>query len=350
MLTPSAQILNKKQADDSSLDYAVYNDLCKIVGTNLTMTQGAGCNISVKISNGQMIVKASGTELFDSKFVTIRDWEKIKERLQKNLIHEENEIWDLQIEPKDKGKPSLEGYFHCLTKKFTVHYHSVLAISALDSVKNNLKELYNAFDKPVDVFPYKQPGLELANALAKKPDLSKIVFLEKHGVIVHSDSYEEVISLINEVESICAAIALKTTDYSKKASIEYWMEIGEQACKIQRIYEEVTGQIPFVMHCWGLKDVLCTPDCVIYSGLGWQHIDNAEMLKQHFVETGEIPSCIYYENEQYIVAPNSKKASQTYDVICIYNVFCSDVESLSHSECLKLLNLDTEKYRKSLNG
>lgn len=142
-----------------------YQELKKLVN-NILDCPSKGGNISVKIKN-DIIIKSSGVDL-KSEIDRVSTKDKTFEFYKK---------WT-EI---DYLKPSMEINFHkAIKSKYVLHYHPVYILLLQDDLP---------FD--ADVIDYIKPGSdELTEAVSKCN--KKVIYLKNHGVILHSDSLQEI--------------------------------------------------------------------------------------------------------------------------------------------------------------
>jgi hypothetical protein len=149
-----------------------YQELKRLVN-NILDCPSKGGNISVKLKD-DIIIKSSGVDLKseidrvstkDKSFEFYKKWTEI-----------------------DYLKPSMEINFHkAIKSKYVLHYHPVYILLLQDDL---------TFD--ADVIDYIKPGSdELTEAVSKCN--KKIIYLKNHGVILHSDSLQEIKDLYNKL-------------------------------------------------------------------------------------------------------------------------------------------------------
>lgn len=171
-------------------------ELSHEIGKMPDLIQGGGGNVSVKLADGIMAIKASGACLKDVSldhglaFINYLD-------VQQLIGHHSKNIYQQILERKSLGKsrPSLESGFHCLMKTYTIHSHCVysnLLTCSLEG-KNIARKL---FPEAVWV-PYAPPGDALAQVIAgmMKSNESDLYFLENHGLITTSLDMSEALRL-----------------------------------------------------------------------------------------------------------------------------------------------------------
>lgn len=287
--------------------------ICKYYGTRPDLVQAGGGNISVK-ENNKLYIKSSGCMLFDvepNKNISVVNLENVVKPIGNN----ETEKHFLYKNTIKGSQPSLETFFHSKTKKYTVHLHPIAVIQALHLFKN---DVLGTFDS--NFVEYYKPGLELANHI----DFNKnIIFLDKHGLIVHGNNIYKVTKTIETI-----------IDYCEKL-LNYDLTKYKNLSKIQEDIFLRYGKIFYVMSTdVNFKALKCTPDCVIYSGAA---------VYENKYDWKEPPTCIDF-NGKFIVGNNFLKCKQIEEVLKMYeNV---DTE-LSTTDICKLQNWDSEKYRKS---
>lgn len=152
--------------------------LCKAFGPLEELVQAGGGNISVKLTDDISVIKASGFALSDvthEKGYALVYHRKVAETLASS---EEPNIMKFVV--SGTTKPSLETYFHSFLKKYVVHLHPTALLSFL--CKSN----------PCLV-PYYKPGFELSRRIQSRYNGESVIYLQNHGVIFTSDSYDELL-------------------------------------------------------------------------------------------------------------------------------------------------------------
>lgn len=183
---------------DSLLNY--FNDIKDLVqlskdyGDNNQFIQGPAGNISVKCSNN-MLIKSSGVHLKDVDYFA--GWSDINiNYLKEYFLFAKNldntKYFNILNESvQNKTVPSMESGMHSILKKYVIHTHPNKLMSVLcnKNVKKLLKELYKGID--YCFIPLLMPGLDLYEFIASQSKIYPIYFLQNHGLIVNSDSLEE---------------------------------------------------------------------------------------------------------------------------------------------------------------
>jgi rhamnose utilization protein RhaD (predicted bifunctional aldolase and dehydrogenase) len=209
-------------------------DLIKIsnvTGKDSTLIQGGGGNTSVKTPDGKyMYIKASGTDLKDMDKQT--GWRKLRLAPVLTIIKDKS-IAKLKIQRRETtvvnrlllacddkatndARPSIEAHLHAFLGKCVIHLHpvAVLSFACAKNGRAELEKLFKNFEfsSPPLWVPYAHPGFTLARKIAKlvvdyqnrfgrKP---AVLFLQKHGLLISSDSTDAALRLLRKVINRCA--------------------------------------------------------------------------------------------------------------------------------------------------
>lgn len=193
-------VINKKNYENE----LIY--ISKYIGMRNDYVQAGGGNISIKISERNMLIKSSGVQLsnINKEYgITSVDYKKIKDFLNMNKENNMEKIDEINIINQsiiEGNKPSIETFLHSFTYKYTIHIHSII-INILTCRKDGMKILQKLFPDAVCV-EYALPGIELAIKVMKKCEGKKrkeIIFLKNHGLIISADKLEESISTLEKV-------------------------------------------------------------------------------------------------------------------------------------------------------
>ncbi len=150
-----------------------YIELKKLVG-NILDAPGMGGNISVKLDDGSMLIKASGQDM--------KQHTNLVSYLPENDTFKVTDDFDVSWSNESK-KPSMEWKMHkAIPAKYVLHYHPIYAMTVLCATDyeiggNNL--------------PYLNPGKELAdgvtNLIGYATKFAGTINLRNHGIIIASD-------------------------------------------------------------------------------------------------------------------------------------------------------------------
>lgn len=275
-------------------------EISNYVGNRISDVQGGGGNTSVKYKNF-MAVKASGYALkdlnFNSGFAVLDMSYLLPFLMSKNLNEDDfdSKLSSFMVSKK-YNKPSMEAGLHSLLNyKYVAHTHSAY-VNIFTCAKEGKKILKKHFPDSLWV-DYATPGLDLFKqvriSLSIKNNHPRIIFLQNHGVFICSNNHKELIQINNDMNNFL----LKEFNLPKFYIHNY-------------LKKEKSSNLLF-------------PDQAVY-------LDN-----------------INNENESL-----SKAALET---ICTINYILSSIRQLGlkpnylpNDEKHKLLNLESEKYRKKL--
>jgi rhamnose utilization protein RhaD (predicted bifunctional aldolase and dehydrogenase) len=183
--------------------------LSQAIGSRLDYVQGGGGNISVKILDDLMAIKASGFELknLDEKsgFAFV-DHQEINHEIA-NFCRNQNgsdeefssavKSATKQISPYPNLRPSMETGFHSLLPfKYVIHSHSVYATVLACSVEG--KKITQEILPNSLWVDYHNPGWQLTAALAnslKNNSKPSVIILQNHGLIVAADDCDGALDL-----------------------------------------------------------------------------------------------------------------------------------------------------------
>src|SRR3989344_1303697 len=190
-----------------------------LIGAECTYVQGGGGNVSVKINNDVMAVKASGLRLEELQetsgfvgidhcavrrfFNTPRDNNTDAKALATayNAAISASKV-ALPGYPDTELRPSIETGFHAILDTAVIHTHSVF-VNILTCSNEGTDILKKLFPEAAFV-PYYTPGASLTFAISQflKTAPYTVFFLENHGVIVSGKTVAEAHSKHAEINSV----------------------------------------------------------------------------------------------------------------------------------------------------
>jgi len=367
-------LLRAKEAPDwaSFSDWALllrefqsyYDDINKLVylskrcGERFDLVQAGGGNISVKSNTRNlMFIKSSGCHL---SALSLTDSYSVIDNATGNKLF---------------GKQaSIETSMHSMLKKYTIHLHPIAVNRVL--VCSNATEIINKIYPESLIIEYLTPGLKVSAKLLECYNGENVIFLLNHGIIVTSDSYNDLLPLIDSVVSKFETYL--SLDYSHYKATN----IISQSLNPQ--YVTYLCEDSIINN--GLKDCknfVSFPDALIYCGKTGTVFSPREQSSRAafsprtkeaticppFGRTGklplnpngsraafspghnETPTVIFYENRVYIHNKNIYKCKDTEDVLksIIYiNNENPEITYLTDDEQYYLLNWDAEKYRQNV--
>ncbi|UKJ08241.1 class II aldolase/adducin family protein [Solitalea lacus] len=348
-------------------------EISKYAGERLDLIQSAGGNSSVKLSNGQMLIKASGFLLSDineeagySRVFTAPVAAIVKNEVIINSVNKrQRELLTAQLLKEatiDKqNRPSIETLLHSFLLKYTLHTHSIVVNMVV--VQNNWKEILNSIFKEevLAYVGYETPGIELAIALDKElqrfDKIPNIIFLQNHGLIVTSDDKDEIKTLTEDVlEKIEKFMNIDMSRYkltndisnlfnsiSDNPNISYLCEdkfLNEQLLKSEKLF---------------FNSPFC-PDTFVYcnvSPVKLESLSDKKSLIDYKVKCNEFPKIVIYDGKLFFRALTIKKAKEIEEVFKFHIMVLSQNENktinfLEKEELAYLANWEAEKFRQEL--
>jgi ribulose-5-phosphate 4-epimerase/fuculose-1-phosphate aldolase len=339
--------------------------MSKLAGMRRDWVQAGGGNTSVKISEHEMLIKASGYKLPEisenqgfSKvnYTIIRDYFEETHYREMMESDEQQLIYNACI---SGNKPSIETFLHSITDKYTLHTHPIL-VNVLAVRKKGMEILAGLFPDALMV-GYATPGIRLAEeyfkAYKRNYKFSDVVFLKNHGLIVSGKDAREV---INKTEAINDRIS----EYLQVDNSAYKYIFDLYNC-FQDAFPEFRDIIFLSENCYirealqltggSMWDYQFCPDCIVFCGQSAALMtdpDNDQLLINHDKLYGK-PIIIIHNGNLYICAPSFNKASEIEDVlsfsakVAIMNQGYK-VDLLKKMEMEFLLDWDAEKYRSNM--
>lgn len=349
--------------------------LSNYAGERFDLVQAGGGNASVKLDDGQMIIKASGfllsevdsekgySRVVTSEVLSILD---NKDVLKLSDKRERDRLSSMLLQKHIIGssaRPSIETFMHALLPRYTLHTHP-LVVNAITCRKNWAAILAALFKDRAAYIEYRTPGLELALELRKAvKHLEKsagavpgIFFLRNHGLIVSSDQYDDVRKITEDVLAIIEGfLGVDMNGYKLTNSVSalinalsdttYLAYLSFDAGLSRLILEkrELFRAMPFC------------PDGLVYCGMQPLEIENLDdpspfirYRKEHF----ELPRVVLYNDHLFFIARSLKKAREIEEVfkfhIMSLDLAGDDVTYLSEQELCYLGNWEAEQYRRKL--
>jgi len=346
-------------------------EISKYAGERFDLVQAGGGNSSVKLDNGEMLIKASGVLLSEltnnsgySRVFTKQIANIVKDKTIINAIHKrERESLTSQLVQDatiDKtNRPSIETLLHSFLLKYTLHTHPIVVNMIV--IQKGWKNILNIIFKNEDIefIEYKTPGIELAlaltNELEKLNNTPSIIFLQNHGLIITSNQKTDIETkteyVLNKIEKYLHLDMnrYKTTNHitrllnriEKNCNISYLSEDG-YLYKMLQEYNELFFKTPFC------------PDSLVYCGVNSIEIadlcdiKNLEEYKKRYYE---LPKVILFVSSIYFIAPNIKKAKEMEEVfkfhIMVLEQSRNNINYLEVDELAYLSNWEAEQYRRS---
>jgi len=345
-------------------------DISKFAGERFDLVQAGGGNSSVKLKNGEMLIKASGLSLseidVDKGYTRVHN-EKIKKIIEKAQSIEDKKsraefaALELKKAQLDLMRPSIETFLHAITDTCTLHTHPIATNFLM--VRFDYQEVLTQLFKNYVVVNYFTPGIDLAIALKKEIEAyekanrqkPKIMFLRNHGLFVSTKNDTETINLTEEINT-------KLAKYFKLDLSKY-----KQTNKLAQFFNQ-TFQTDELAYCSNDQTILeylenkpdlifltpLFPDQIVYVGFCPLKINNfkdSKALQEYSQKNGVFPKIIIYQNNLYFIAPTLRKAREMEDVYKSHLIVADQKEKLcflDSNELSYLTNWEAEKYRQKI--
>lgn len=343
-------------------------ELSHYAGNRWDLVQAGGGNTSVKIDN-VMYIKASGyllAEINEEVGIAKVDLEKIQ------IIHKSDKIVNCVIKKKreiltaelvneatlsKKFKPSIETLLHSLLDKYVLHTHAVVANLMLVQ-QDWIEKLLLFFPNAIFV-KYQTPGIDLAIELEKQlriknDQFSKIIFLQNHGVIISSNSHDEVIEISDYISNTLEkALNLDFSHYRYSNTIVNYLKSIKKTNDFVVFYSELISDKYKLIEKFTQP---ISPDVFVFCG--YEIIDIEENflhINYYFEKFNEYPKILKNKSSYYIVGSSIKKAKEQEELLT-FQLFITqyldksniNYTTLSSEEMFYLGNWDAEKFRQKL--
>ncbi|MDG2059500.1 MAG: class II aldolase/adducin family protein [Flavobacteriales bacterium] len=348
-------------------------EISRYAGERYDLVQAAGGNSSIKLNNGEMLIKASGFLLSDvnknvgySRVFTKQVADIV---INGDIIRTNNkrqrESLTAQLLKKatiDKvNRPSIETLLHSLLLKYTLHTHSIVVNMIV--VRENWKETLNKIFKDIEIalVAYKTPGIELALELDKElqrfEDIPKIIFLQNHGLIVTSNEKQDITKLTEYVlEKIESFLNVDMSRYKLTNSITNLFNSIERNSNITYLSEDAFLNEQLKKNKKLFLTFPFCPDTLVYCGVNAIEIDNFTDLtniNNYKTINNELPKVILHHKKVFFIASNIKKAKEIEEVLKFHIMVLihnknQNVNFLDREELAYLSNWEAEKFRQEL--
>lgn len=205
-----------------------FDNVVDVLGTHQAYFPGTGGNISLKVDDGTMLIKASGKRILHMKEndgVVPLSYLTIKEYFYTTPLHDkgEKESGELVLSTVHKqvqGRPSIETGFHALLSEAVIHSHSayVNMFACSTAFEMMAETLFLGTHISYLSIDYATPGYHLTHLFLEKvrklSSRPKVIFMKNHGVVVSAPSLKEAMELHEEVNTrIKKYFGFTDTDY-----------------------------------------------------------------------------------------------------------------------------------------
>lgn len=321
--------------------------ISRMCGERFDLTQAAGGNISVK-SGGCLCVKSSGLLLSD-----------VNRRIGYSVVDNARLLADVESgETKPvaaytrftKARASIETYMHAVLNRYTVHLHPI-QLNEILTREDGATTIKALFPDSL-VLDYIAPGVGIAQALWHAKPVPNIVFLMNHGVIVSSDSFDELLGLIERVVGVCEAHL--GCDYGRYRAVT----------PLSSLLNDVTGlsYVSYLCEDQLIGQGVATltdlpplfPDLVVYCGTRILRLDplDREAVEAHLADHG-VPKLIAHSGGLYIYDQSLRKCRDTESVLKSLALLLANSasrQSLRKTDVDFITSWEAEAYRKTLQA
>lgn len=324
------------------------------------LIQGPGGNTSVKNSDGQMFIKASGYRFEELKhdngisavnYQEIRDYffdvvPEDKAREEANML----QIVQSNVLKYEDGssypKPSMETGFHAVLKRYVVHTHSVWAnlLNCCSDRQNMIKQLKLNFN--VVFIPFVSPGFGLSYLVTKEIKKAKelgnpipdLFFLTNHGIIAHSDEAQKCKEMLDAADAAIQKVLNLSVTYPEVkllAKDHHW--------------ESQTGFVPETLAKYGCDksffDKVLFPDQTVFFKDRISDWRDAEKSVIDIRNDGTVSyNCSY--REAISIHETLTAYLYLYDVLTEIDL---PMDFIGGSEIDYINGMEMEKHRKQIN-
>lgn len=348
------------------------NELIQIshyAGIREDLVQAGGGNSSIKLEDGTMLLKASGYRLNEinrnTGYAVVNPGIIVDFFLSHNIAQVGREFEKEIIEKAhiDGPKPSIEIFLHAITGRCTLHTHPLL-VNVLTSRINGMDELQRLFPDAMFI-DYATPGIELAKKyfscykarLENKQNISDVIFLKNHGLLVSGEDSDDIIKKTdNVINQLAFYLGFEQEKYNNVSALYRAVDsLGSYGNKVVYLSHNKNIYDFLEKNDYKQWDFSFAPDCVVYCGRSMLHLTNNYIneLKQYEKNYG-LPSVVIFHNAVYLIADSFKKAYEIESVLGFSAQVASmnnmnGMDMLSEKEIDFLLNWESEKYRKNLH-
>ena len=251
---------------------------------------------------------------------------------------------------------------HSILKKYTIHLHPIQLNRIL--ICKHARELCHTIYPDGLIIDYLTPGIKVCQAIKDVYNNEKVIFLINHGLIITSDSIEEIYTLLDDVlnkfELALYKILLLSLDkYKHTNTISRVINSTFLQENITYLCENVLINHYLIQKRNLFEENITFPDALIYCGMRILFVEEISLLSDALIDYknlyGEMPKIIVIskDNNIYITSHSLNKCKEIEEVLKA-NLFVLDSDErdknyLSMEEICFLNNWDAEKYRKLIN-
>lgn len=334
-----------KTGSDRSQNLKKLSLLSCQMGKDSRIIQATGGNTSLK-ENGILWVKASGTNLANALeqdiFIPL-DLAHALDQMQR--LDSDDELSFLTLD-RDDLRPSIETSLHALMPhRVVLHSHpiDVITLSLMPRSRKDLKDILEDIDW--HWIPYCRPGKPLAKAISTALDYkhADVLILANHGLVVGGSSPEEASTLQAEVTKRLFQLP-RSYPEANEFELSKWLYRVPRARLPHASVIHSLATDPFSLEL--AKRTPPYPDHVVFCGINPWVITTNCLPPKPDIAYGLIPGVGVILLESASAATEAMLQAQAEVYLRIPPG--RDVNLLSQSQCLELLNWDAEKYRQAI--
>ena len=349
-------------------------DISKYAGERFDLIQAGGGNSSVKLENGEMIIKASGfilSDMAENKGYSRVDIKKtVKIATTKSVIKENdkrkresiaaNLIKEATLDKKNR--PSIETLLHSFLYKYTLHTHPIV-VNMVVMQKDWKKILSTIFqNEDIALIKYKTPGIELALELHTNLQsfevTPNIIFLQNHGLIITSSNKDDIRKLTESVlQKIESYLEIDMSKFKLPNDISSLVGLVEKNSKLiayqseDKYLNNTLSNNPSLYS----KTPFC-PDSLVFCGVSPVEIENimdVEPIRKYKEKFYEMPKILLFQKKVFFLAENIRKAKEMEEVMK-FHIFVLEKtinknnNFLELDELAYLSNWEAERFRQKI--
>lgn len=346
-------------------------ELSRCAGMRFDLVQAGGGNTSVKLDDQRMLVKASGAQLTDIEegkgYVEV-DYPRIARIADATdeWLDADQSVRDADVvrrvaaatRPSSCGRASIEVFMHAVLGRFVLHTHPI-AVNLVTCRKDWNRILDELFPGALGV-PYCSPGIELGALLnnslktfrSNHGVLPKLIFLQNHGLLVHSDVQKEVQEMTENVVLKCEDFfGIDMQRYRVVSALSSYIGDGSIA------YLSEDRELMALHHGYGLGGLDSQrplyPDSFVFCGvepLVLKDLNSRSALEEYQEKYYSPPKLVLLGGRLYFIAKNLRKAKEMEDVYKAHAMAAAylqhEANYLGEEELAYLGNWEAEKYRR----
>ena len=331
--------------------------LANYVMENPNQIQATGGNISVKFDNKIMRIKASGRKITDINradgFVDVNYQKIIKSLNDYNPVGFTNDFNNNnQLNPTI----SIEVHFHAILKQVVLHTHPIELNSILASSDGS--KIIEEIASSINYIPYIKPGVQLGLEVLRllkletnKSDNCLVFYLQNHGLIISADTADEVIQESKKIEILVSSFLEEKKVKFNLGCIHDLLNIHEKIFPSDNIYLQNIIQ----NNSYILNYLATSPDTVIFCGPKPFNVNPKEFKNEinKYIQLFKTYPKIYIYNSKVYFLAHSKRQANMIEEVFLSHLFVvincpQNINFLTMSEILDLINRDDEKYRLKL--